>query len=63
MYCIQSRWKLENRKLHYYGLRSAPNLFKNAGPACVNGPCSEGNMTCGKANEVREFYKGIKENG
>lgn len=29
MYCIQSRWKLENRKLHYYGLRSAPNLFKN----------------------------------
>lgn len=29
MYCIQSRWKLENRKLHYYGLRSVPNLFKN----------------------------------
>lgn len=29
MYYIQSRWKLENRKLHYYGLRSAPNLFKN----------------------------------
>lgn len=29
MYCLQSRWKLENRKLHYYGLRSAPNLFKN----------------------------------
>ena len=29
MYCIQSRWRLENRTLHYYGLRSAPNLFKN----------------------------------
>ena len=29
MYYLQSRWKLENRKLHYYGLRSAPNLFKN----------------------------------
>ena len=29
MYYIQSRWKLENRKLHYYGLRSTPNLFKN----------------------------------
>jgi len=29
MYCIQSRWKLENRKLHYYGMRSAPNMFKN----------------------------------
>ena len=29
MYCIQSRWKLENHKLHYYGLRNAPNIFKN----------------------------------
>lgn len=29
MYCIQSRWKLENQKLHYYGLRSAPNMFQN----------------------------------
>lgn len=29
MYCIQSRWKLEDRTLHYYGLRNAPDLFKN----------------------------------
>lgn len=29
MYYIQSRWKLENRKLHYYGLRNTPNMFKN----------------------------------
>lgn len=29
MYYIQNRWKLENRKLHYYGLRNAPDMFKN----------------------------------
>ncbi len=29
MYYIQSRWKLEGRKLHYYGLRNADNMFKN----------------------------------
>ena len=29
MYVLQSRWKLENRKLHYYGLRSLPHLFEN----------------------------------
>lgn len=29
MYYIQSRWKLENKQLHYYGLRNAPNMFKN----------------------------------
>lgn len=29
MYDIQSRWKLENNTLKYYGLRNHPNLFKN----------------------------------
>lgn len=29
MYCLQSRWKLEGRRLHYYGLRSQPELFRN----------------------------------
>lgn len=25
----------------------APNMFKNAGPSCVRGACSEGKMSCG----------------
>ena len=29
MYYIQTRWKLENGKLYYYGLRNAPDLFRN----------------------------------
>lgn len=29
MYYLQSRWKLENKKLHYYGLRNTPHLLKN----------------------------------
>ena len=29
MYDIQSRWKLENNRLQYYGLRNASHLFKN----------------------------------
>ena len=41
----------------------APNLFKNAGPSCVAGACPEGKMTCGKAKEMREFYKELKNNG
>lgn len=28
-YDLQSRWKLENRKLHYYGLRNYPDLLRN----------------------------------
>ncbi len=37
--------------------RVYPTLFKNAGPNCLTGPCTEGNMTCGKINEVREKFK------
>ena len=29
-YFIQNRWKLEDNKLYYYGLRSEKNLFKNS---------------------------------
>lgn len=29
MHYLQSRWKLENRKLHYYGLRNWPDMLKN----------------------------------
>lgn len=39
----------------------APTLFKYAGPNCVNGPCKEGKMSCGKAKEMKEKYLGKKE--
>lgn len=37
----------------------APVLFKRVGPACVNGNCSEGTMTCGEIKEVREKYSNM----
>ncbi|MBR2742097.1 MAG: FAD-dependent thymidylate synthase [Clostridia bacterium] len=39
--------------------RVTPTLFKNAGPGCVSGACSEGKMTCGRAAEMRAFYRGL----
>lgn len=38
----------------------APTLFKNAGPGCVCGACSEGKMSCGKMSDVRKFYEELK---
>lgn len=35
----------------------APTLFKNAGPSCVSGPCPEGKMSCGRAEEKRKQYR------
>jgi thymidylate synthase (FAD) len=39
----------------------APLIFKNAGPSCAHGPCSEGKMTCGKINDVRKKYQSIEK--
>jgi thymidylate synthase (FAD) len=61
--CLRAQWEI--REMAIEMLREVkkvyPVLFKNAGPGCVNGPCPEGIMTCGKIKEVREFYKNMNE--
>lgn len=57
--CNRAQWEI--RQLAYEMLtevkKVAPALFRYCGPSCVNGPCSEGSMTCGKIGEVRAKYK------
>ena len=57
--CMRAQWEIRDMALAMLKevLAVAPEVFKQAGPACVSGPCSEGAMTCGKINEVRAFYK------
>jgi thymidylate synthase (FAD) len=56
--CSRAQWEI--RALAEEMLRQvrqvAPILFKNAGPACLTGPCPEGKMTCGRASEMREKF-------
>jgi thymidylate synthase (FAD) len=56
--CNRAQWEI--RELAWEMLticrREAPDLFKNAGPTCVQGPCGEGKMSCGKAEEVRQKH-------
>lgn len=63
--CSRAQWEIRDIANQMLALVTpiAPNLFKNAGPACLNGKCSEGKMSCGKPNEVREFYGRLKSNG
>lgn len=57
--CNRAQWEI--RQLAIAMLKEVkkvyPALFKNSGPGCINGPCPEGNMTCGKIVEVREMFK------
>ncbi len=63
--CNRAQWEIKDvaDQMLALVLKVAPNLFKNAGPACVSGPCPEGKMTCGHYKEINEFYKGLKKNG
>src|SRR5699024_4205929 len=59
--CNRAQWEI--RQLAIEMLKKVkevyPVLFKNAGPACLIGPCPEGNMTCGKIEEVRKKFNKI----
>ncbi|MDD7363188.1 MAG: FAD-dependent thymidylate synthase [Peptoniphilus sp.] len=57
--CLRAQWEIRAMALAMLieVKEKAPDLFKHAGPPCVNGPCPEGAMTCGKIEEVRKFYK------
>lgn len=56
--CNRAQWEI--RTLAIEMLREVkkvyPTLFKNVGPGCIKGPCPEGKMTCGKIDEVRNYF-------
>lgn len=57
--CNRAQWEIRavaNEMLKLC-IGAAPNVFSHAGPACVTtGKCPEGKMTCGKMQEVREYF-------
>ena len=63
--CRRAQWEIQDIANQMLALvcEVAPNLFKKAGPSCLSGKCSEGKMSCGKPDEVREFYRSLKNNG
>lgn len=56
--CNRAQWEIQIVATEMLRLcrEVSPNLFKNAGPSCLTGPCPEGKMTCGKLIEMREKY-------
>lgn len=60
--CNRAQWEIRALAEQMYQLvyAVAPTLFSHAGPACVDGSCTEGKMCCGKAAEVRAHYKSLR---
>ena len=60
--CMRAQWEIkavadEMLRLCY---ETAPSVFKNAGPSCLRGICTEGKMSCGMPDKIRAFYKELK---
>ena len=59
--CNRAQWEI--RELATEMLRLVrdiiPGIFSKSGPNCVVGPCTEGKMTCGRIDEVREKFKNL----
>jgi len=60
--CMRAQWEIKAVADEMLRLccEVAPVVFKNAGPACLRGSCSEGKMSCGKPAEIKAFYKELK---
>ena len=62
--CNRAQWEIRavaNEMLRQC-IEAAPNIFSHAGPSCVaEGKCPEGKMTCGKINEVKDFFADMKK--
>jgi len=56
--CNRAQWEIRELATRMLMLvrEVAPVLFKNAGPACLRGKCSEASMACGKMLEVKEKF-------
>ena len=57
--CSRAQWEIRELACRMLALvkEVSPTLFKNAGPSCVAGKCSEGAFSCGRMLEVKEIIK------
>ena len=57
--CNRSQWEIRQvaEEMLKTCKKVAPKIFERGGPACLSGPCPEGEYSCGKMKEVREKYR------
>lgn len=59
--CERAQWEIRAMATAMLKLskEKARFIFKDSGPACVKGACSEGDMTCGMPREIRERFRAL----
>ena len=65
--CSRAQWEIRSmaEQMHRLCLETAPDLFADAGPACLRGKCPEGEKSCGlqqsKRKERHEMLEAMKK--
>lgn len=61
--CSRAQWEIRDcaDKMLALVYPIAPTLFAKSGPGCLRGACPEGQMSCGRAAQVREYYRELRE--
>ena len=61
--CNRAQWEIHALADEMLKLACAvaPALFAKAGPSCAAGRCGEGKMSCGRQEEMQNFYKTLRE--
>ena len=59
--CERAQWEIREMACEMLKIVRdiVPALFDNSGPGCVRGKCTEGAMTCGRTEEIREKFKNL----
>jgi thymidylate synthase (FAD) len=60
--CNRAQWEIRTLAKEMWKLvyAVAPELFRGAGPRCLAGPCPEGRMCCGQAEQVRAEFSALR---
>lgn len=60
--CQRAQWEIREMSIEMLRLvrKTAPVVFRQAGPGCVGGPCPEGKFCCGQTQEVRDYFKNLE---
>jgi len=59
--CNRAQWEIRDLAtvMLIEASKVAPVLFQDSGPGCLAGACPEGEMSCGKAKEVRRKFSNL----
>jgi len=60
--CERAQWEIRAMAVEMLKLVKvvAPVIFEKAGPSCLDGSCPEAALTCGKIQQVKEFFENLR---